>query len=355
MLAVLNDRYTFLVDPPVAQSESDVLAGTYGGIGVQVRRSEKGDLTLYPFIDSPTQAAGIEDGDILLAINGTPVDISQQPDAIDQMLRGEVKEGSGVTITFRKSISGEEKTVFVAFAVINVPSVVWRTVEDQPEIGYIQILIFTSRTPDELTAPLDLSAGEVLDPDVAMDEAIRQGYLLDLDSFVQVSVDLSDDFADFVAALYPVNEGDPLVAKVNGQPQHIYPGGRGRLVREVKAFDGTLLSVGGEYAVTWIDHHPPLVGLAAQSSDPVFAMTPPDALIVTEIPSEIRAASENCDPIPPFHLRDLEDETLDEYGEFYDWNAAQTAMQRAARELCKSIQIVNGYSNTVTSCDPESE
>jgi len=212
-----------------------------------------------------------------------------------------------------------------------------------------------SRTPDELTAPLDLSAGEVLDPDVAMDEAIRQGYLLDLDSFVQVSVDLSDDFADFVAALYPVNEGDPLVAKVNGQPQHIYPGGRGRLVREVKAFDGTLLSVGGEYAVTWIDHHPPLVGLAAQSGDPVFAMTPPDALIVTEIPSEIRAASENCDPIPPFHLRDLDDETLDEYGEFYDWNAAQTAMQRAVQELGKSIQIVNGYSNTVTSCDPESE
>jgi hypothetical protein len=211
------------------------------------------------------------------------------------------------------------------------------------------------RAPDELTEPLDISGGEVLDPDEPMDEAIRQAYLLDLDSFVQVSVDLSDDFDGFVAALYPVNEGDPLVAEVNGQPQHVYPGGRVRLVREVKAFDGTVLVVGGEYAVTWIDHHPPLAGLAAQSSAPVFAMTAPDALIVIEIPCEIRADSENCDLIPPFHLRDLEDETLDEYGEFFDWNAAQTAMQRAVRELGKSVQIVNGYGNTVTSCDPDEE
>jgi len=211
------------------------------------------------------------------------------------------------------------------------------------------------RTPDELAEPLDVSGGEVLDPDAAMDEAIGQAYLLDLDSFVQVSVDLSDDFDTFVTALYPVNEDDPLVAEVSGQPQHIYPGGRVRLVREVSAFDGTVLAVGSEYAVAWIDHHPPLAGLAEQSSDPVFAMTPPDALIVIEIPSAIRADSENCDPIPPFHLRDLEDETLDEYGEFYDWNAAQTAMQRAVREIGKSVQIVNGYTNTVTSCDPDEE
>lgn len=198
------------------------------------------------------------------------------------------------------------------------------------------------RRPDELTEPLDVSGGEVLDPDEPMDEAIRQAYLLDLDNFVQVSVDLSDDFDDFVAALYPVNEGDPLVAEVNGQPQHIYPCGRVRLVCEAKAFDGSMLSVGSEYALTWIDHHPPLVGLAAQSGDPVFAMTSPDALLVVEIPSEIRADSENCHPIPPFHLCDLDDEILDEYGDFYDWNTTQTAMRRAARELGKSVQIVNG-------------
>lgn len=221
-------------------------------------------------------------------------------------------------------------------------------------ILFYDINDLAGRAPDELAEPLDLPAEEVLDPDEAMEEAIRQAYLLDLDSFVQVSVDLADDFEEFVTALYPVNERDPLVAEVNGQPQHIYPGGRVRLVREVKAFDGTMLAVGSEYVVTWIDHHPPLAGLTERPNDPVVAMTPPDALTVVEIPAEIRAASEKCAPIPPFHLRD-DDETLDEYSEFYDWNTAQTAMHRAAHELGKSIQIVNGYGNTVTSCDPDGE
>jgi hypothetical protein len=51
----------------------------------------------------------------------------------------------------------------------------------------------------------------------------------------------------------------------------------------------------------------------------------------------------------------MDDETLDEYGECFDWNAAQTAMQRAAQELDQSVQIINGYGNTVTSCDPDEE
>lgn len=211
-------------------------------------------------------------------------------------------------------------------------------------------------TPDELAEPLDLASADVLEPDEAMDEAIRQASLLDLDSFVQVSVALSDDFERFVAALSPVHEGDPLVAEVHGQPQHIYPGGRVRLAHEVRTFVGTTLPVGSEYLVTWVDHHVPLVGLTAQFADPSLAITAPDALVVVEIPIEVRAASDNRDPIPPFHLRAMDDETLDEYGEFYDWDVVQTAMRQAVNELGKPVQIVNGYSNTVTSYDPnESE
>lgn len=220
-------------------------------------------------------------------------------------------------------------------------------------ILFYDVNALSGRTHNELAEPLDIAADEVLEPDEAMSEAIRQAYLLDLDSFVQVSVDLSDNFGEFVAALYPVNEGDPLVAEVSGQPQHIYPGGRVRLAREVNAFDGALLPAGSEYAVAWIDYHPPSVGLATQSAEPVLAITAPDVLVVVEIPSEIRAASENREPIPPFHLRDMDDETLDGYGEFYDWSAAQISMRQAVEELGQAVQIVNGYSNTVSSCDPD--
>lgn len=209
----------------------------------------------------------------------------------------------------------------------------------------------TGSSPDELAKPLDLSASEVLEADAPMDEAIRQADLLNLDSFVEVSVELADDFNDFVVALYPVNEGDPLVALVNGQPQHIYPSGRVRLVRDVKAFGTTVLAVGSEYHVAWMEHHPALVGLAVQPGDPVLAITSPEAMMVVEIPSEIRAASENHDPIPPFHLCDLNGDALKQYSEIFDWNDVLTVMDRAAQELGKPIQIINGYGNMVTPTD----
>jgi carboxyl-terminal processing protease len=154
VLNSLEDRYTFFIDPPVAQSESDVLAGTYGGIGVLLQRSETGDFLLFPFPDSPAIAAGVEDGDILRAINGVPIELSQQQDAVDQMLRGEVKDGSGVELTVSKPARDKEVTIFVPFAVINVPSVVWRVLSEDSRLGYIQILRFTNRTPAELTSAI---------------------------------------------------------------------------------------------------------------------------------------------------------------------------------------------------------
>src|SRR5690606_33693875 len=116
VMSILEDRYTFFVDPPVAQSESDALAGTYGGIGVQLSRSEAGQFVLFPFDDSPAAAAGIKEGAILIAVNGEEVDLTTQQDAVDQMLRGEVKEGNGVELTVTNP-DEEELTVFIEFAV----------------------------------------------------------------------------------------------------------------------------------------------------------------------------------------------------------------------------------------------
>jgi carboxyl-terminal processing protease len=186
MLVSLEDRYTFFIDPPVAQSESDVLAGTYGGIGVELRRNEQGDFVLYPYKDSPAAAAGITDGDILQAVNGTFVDLSLQQDALDQMLRGEVKEGNGVEITVLQA-DDSELTVFIPFAVINVPSVLWRVLDDASNVGYVEILRFTSRTPEELqTALTDLNDAEV------------DGLILDLRNnaggLLQESIDVASQF-----------------------------------------------------------------------------------------------------------------------------------------------------------------
>ncbi len=187
MLSSLNDRFTFFIDPPVAASESDVLAGTYGGIGVQIKRNEQGEIVLYPYDGSPALDAGIENGDILRAVNGTVLDSASAQDSIDQMLRGEVKEGSGVEITVTKAATGEDYTTSIPFAVINVPSVIWRVLTEDQALGYVQITRFTSRTPDELRSALEALADQNVTA-LVLDLRDNTGGLL------QESVDVANAF-----------------------------------------------------------------------------------------------------------------------------------------------------------------
>ena len=209
MLSSLADPYTFFIDPPVAASESDVLAGTYGGIGVQVQRSEAGELVLYPFDDSPALEAGIEAGDVLRAVNGQVVDVTLPQDTIDQLLRGEVRDGSGVEITVDKVDSGESYTTFVPFAVINVPSIVWRVLQEDPEIGYVQIMRFTSRTPEELTSAVqELRASDI------------SGLVLDLrgntGGLLQESITVADEFIDSGVIVYERDNSGEQAHNANG-------------------------------------------------------------------------------------------------------------------------------------------
>ncbi|MEO0595956.1 MAG: S41 family peptidase [Chloroflexota bacterium] len=214
LLAGLDDSNTFFIDPPVAQSEADVLAGTYGGIGVLVNREASGAFVLYPFADSPAEAAGIAQGAILLAINGEAITPDAQPDAIDQMLRGEVTEGNGVTLELEQDGSTEE--IFVAFDVINVPSVVWRVLDEDERIGYIQILRFTARTPEELTTGLT----ELLDNDITgliLDMRDNTGGLLD------ASLAVADEFLD----------NEPVIFEVTANAEQQFDTSRGGLATDV--------------------------------------------------------------------------------------------------------------------------
>lgn len=204
-----------------------------------------------------------------------------------------------------------------------------------------------------LTLHVEIDAA-VAESDEAMEEAIRQVDMFDLDSLVEVKVSIADDFADFVANLRPVYEGEPLMVMVGGQPQHCYPDGRAKLVHEVRAFDGALLPPGSEYRVTWIDHYARLAALAGNDGTNIAVATA-TALVVTEIPAEVCAESENCEAIPPFHLRDMEDERLDDYGTVLNYEDALQALRRAVQERGESIQVINGYGNTVTSRDPDEE
>lgn len=206
----LNDPYTFFIEPAVAASESDALAGRYGGIGVDIQRNEQGEFVLYPFADSPATRAGILEGDILLAINDSPVDLTSSMDIIRQATRGEIVEGAGVKLKVRNQNASEEREYFILFEEILVPSVTWRTLFEAPEIGYIKILSFTSRTPEEFKQ----AVAELRDQNI-------QALVLDLrgnsGGLLQESLTIAGEFLDGgILSIERRVEGENTVTDENG-------------------------------------------------------------------------------------------------------------------------------------------
>lgn len=195
MLSTLGDTNTFFIEPPVAQSESDVLAGTYGGIGVSVQRNAEGLIEMYPFEIGPAAEAGIRPGDILLAVDGIDLSTISSTDQIDQLLRGEVGGNNGALLRVQRD-QEEPYEVFVPFDVINVPSVQWRVL-DNTNIGYIQILRFTSRTPDEMQEAIEALREQDIAA-VVLDLRNNYGGLL------QEAIEVASLFLDGGVVLYEV-------------------------------------------------------------------------------------------------------------------------------------------------------
>jgi carboxyl-terminal processing protease len=202
LLSSLEDRNTFLIDPPVAASEQHVLSGAYGGIGVSIRRDEQGRIILTPFADGPAARAGVLEGDRLLAVNGRPIQLSDSLDSIDQSMRGEVGGNNGVNITVA-SLDGDERNLFILFETITVPSIVWRVLEEDERIGYIHLLRFTERTPQELDEALsDLLQQNI--QAVVVDVRNNSGGLL------QQSVDVAGAFIEEGIIAYEVNRSGEI-------------------------------------------------------------------------------------------------------------------------------------------------
>lgn len=130
MLTTLDDPYTVLVEPQQHQREKEDLQGSFGGIGVTMRRNAQGDLILTPMPDSPAIRTGVLDGDVLIAVDGKPISITMSFDDVAGIVRGPV--GSKVTISLRRSGSDSLLSFTITRAVIQTPSVTVRLLDNTP-------------------------------------------------------------------------------------------------------------------------------------------------------------------------------------------------------------------------------
>lgn len=217
------DPHSSYMDPKEYADIQNENHGEFAGIGVELTRDGENIKVVTALDDTPAKQAGISNGDLIIAIDGTSARGMALKDAVDRM-RGPA--GSQLKLTL--SHTDDEKSardVTLSRAVVHVPSVKF---ERKADVGYIRIASFSDNT-DTMLRTAVVSLKQAIGPNL-------KGYVIDLrndpggllDQAIAVSDDLlnSGDIVStrgrsegetqrYQAKAGDITDGKPLVVLVN--------------------------------------------------------------------------------------------------------------------------------------------
>jgi len=160
----VEDPFSGYMPPEQYQQALGDLSGSFGGIGAEMAIRNVDDpedlasctelstscrlVVIAPLAGTPAEAAGIQAGDVVLAVEGESVDGSTMNDQITQ-IRGE--PGTDVTLTLQRE-NGEPFDVTITRAEIELQEVETELLEGH--IGYISLNGFSDRASEQFAAGL---------------------------------------------------------------------------------------------------------------------------------------------------------------------------------------------------------
>ncbi len=165
----VEDPNSGYMPPEQYQQALGDLSGTFSGIGAEMSMQNADDpadlaacteftevcqlVVIAPLSDSPAEEAGLEAGDVVLAVDGDSVVGSIMNDQISR-IRGE--SGTDVTLTLQRD-AGEPFDVTITRASIELQEVEARLIDEH--IGYIALNGFSAPAADQFAAAL----GDLID------------------------------------------------------------------------------------------------------------------------------------------------------------------------------------------------
>ena len=184
MLSQLDPHSAYL-DKDSFDELQESTTGNYGGLGLEIGMEDGFVKVISPMDDTPADKAGIESGDLIVQLDGTPVKGMNLSEAIEVM-RGE--PGSEIKLTVVKEGASGPKELTLTREVIKVASVRQRYLEDG--YGYLRVAQFQAGTGDEVEKAIIR----------LKDEGDLDGLILDLRNnpggVLQAAVDVSNAFMD---------------------------------------------------------------------------------------------------------------------------------------------------------------
>jgi carboxyl-terminal processing protease len=144
MLADL-DPYTVYIPESKMEDYKYMTTGQYGGIGAVIHKREDYVEIAEPYENSPAHKAGMEAGDLIIAIDGESAKDKSTSD-VSEILKGQPK--TEVKLLIRKAVSGEEKEITIIREEIKITDIPYYGMLNE-HIGYIKLSGFTNNVSKE--------------------------------------------------------------------------------------------------------------------------------------------------------------------------------------------------------------
>lgn len=140
-----HDKHTVYLDKEDMKELEMHTSSTYSGIGLLLDFSDGKVLKVGATMEGqPAEAAGLQKGDQILAIDGTPISDIEKEEVANH-IRGE----AGTFVVLRILRSGEEQEISIERKTIVMPTVRGKMLDDS--VGYIRLTQFAEKTVDEFT------------------------------------------------------------------------------------------------------------------------------------------------------------------------------------------------------------
>lgn len=150
VVAALGDPYSEYYTEEEYESLMESTSGEYNGIGVSIsQKEENGEITIATvFDDTPAKEAGIQEGDVIVAVDGNDMTGKSSQDVVS-MIKG--KTDGTVTITVMRN--GEKLDLQVEIRKVERPTVANHMMDGN--IGYIKLSEFDGVSTSQFSEALN--------------------------------------------------------------------------------------------------------------------------------------------------------------------------------------------------------
>ena len=151
MLSSIGDPYTFYYTADEMKRSNEMSDGVYHGVGMVVQLNEDGTIQVIQVYEgSPAEAAGILDGDLIVAVDGVQVETDSQKAYEDSIARISGEDGTPVVITVERD--GVKMDLTAVRAEVTVSHVEREILDD--DIGYVRITQFSGDDVDGFSSAI---------------------------------------------------------------------------------------------------------------------------------------------------------------------------------------------------------